>query len=202
MRGIAYIITNEQGTKHQRVFEDLCNLSIKHARKHLKLPVALASFASSKNVSAEYHINAKPFVSSYSRSVAGLTAAEIIKTHICEWSPFEETLYLDCDAFVMDKSAIDFLDVLDLGYSLSLCTCVTQAWKDSIGQAKHILSSIGGIPKFFPYWNFGVFGVNKSKGRPLMERIRKHFVSYCFSKKSFSSKGGSLMLSMPYPEQL
>jgi len=128
--GIAYIISNPPKTKHKDIFERLCNQSIKDARKHLSLPVALMSFDSSKRVKADHYIDANPYMEQYikinkGKHLHGLIAAELLKTHIHEWSPFEKTLYLDCDAFVRKKEARDYIDILDSGFELSVATCAT-----------------------------------------------------------------------------
>ena len=185
--GIAYIISNPPKTKHKLVFEKLCNLSIKCAKKHLSLPVAIMSF-DSKQVKADYHIDAGPYMERYikqnkNKHLHGLVAAELLKTHIHEWSPFDKTLYLDCDAFVQSSEARDYIDILDSGFELSVATCVTMEWKDSIKDTPVRRQMFGEAPRCFPYWNFGIFGSNK-KSEKLMVQIREHFLSYCFGKHS------------------
>lgn len=196
--GIAYIISNQPKTKHKDIFERLCNRSIKCAKNNLSLPVAVLSFDSSKQVKADYHIDAKPFMKEYIKqnkgeNFHGLVAAELLKTHICEWSPFDKTLYLDCDAFVQKKEARDYIDILDSGFELSVATCVTMEWKDSIGETPVRSEIFGKVPRCFPYWNFGIFGSNK-KSAKLMVQIREHFLSYCFKG---SRKFGSCPHAQP-----
>lgn len=190
--GIAYIITNKPGTKHKAIFEALCSKSIKYTRENTNLPIALISPASSE-VKADIHIDASPYIDLYEKGkeLHGLVTAELIKTHICEWSPFDKTLYIDCDAFIVRSGALDYLHALDYGFELSVATCVTQDWKDCV--AKTALSSkiVGELPPFFPYWNFGIFGSSKQSAG-LFGLVRKHFLSYCYGQKgSFMRQGGT-----------
>jgi len=196
--GIAYIISNPPQTKHKSIFEKLCNHSIKCAKKHLSLPVVLVSFDSSKKVKADYYVDANPYMEQYikenkGKHLHGLVAAELLKTHICQWSPFEKTLYLDCDAFVLKKEARDYIDILDSGFELSVATCVTMEWKDSIKDTPVRKGMFGDVPSCYPYWNFGIFGSNK-KSDELMINIRKRFKSYCFGG---SSKFGACPHAQP-----
>lgn len=189
--GIAYIISNPPETKHKDIFEKLCNQSIRHAKKHLKLPVAVMSFGSSKAIKADYHIDATPFITEYikqnkNKPLHGLVAAELLKTHICEWSPFDQTLYLDCDAFVMHSDAQDYIKVLDQGFDLSIATCITMEWKDCIKESPVRSGIFKKVPGYYPYWNFGVFGISK-KSTKIMETIRTHFLSYCYGQSNFGS---------------
>jgi len=182
--GIVYIISNPPGTKHKSIFEKLCNLSIQYAKKHLKLPVALMSFDSSQKVKADHYIDATPFMQEYikknnGKQFHGLIAAELLKTHICEWSPFSKTLYLDCDAFVMHSNAQNYLRVLEQGFELSVATCVTMEWKDCVEESPVRSKMFDKVPGYYPYWNFGIFGTTNKSTR-IMEKIREHFVSYCF----------------------
>jgi len=190
--GIAYIITNKPGAKHKAIFEALCNKSIKYARKNTKLPIALASVDSKKAVKADYHIDALPYVKQYEKGkeLHGLITAELIKTHICDWSPFKKTLYIDCDAFVVREGAEDYLAALDHGFDISLATCITQDWKDCVAKTNLSSRIIGKVPRYFPYWNFGVFGISSSS-KDFMRHVREHYLSYCYGQKGrFMSVGG------------
>jgi len=185
--GIVYIITNHDNEKHKEYFERLCNKSINHARC-LKMPIAVCSVASQGKTKADINIDANPYLNKY-KQANGLVSAELLKTHICEWSPFDRTLYLDCDAIVIKRQARDYLDVLECGYDLTITTCLTMNWKDHIDLApisNHIFDK--GVPRCFPYWNFGVFGTQKDRSGSLMSKIRENFLKYCFDKK-FSGSG-------------
>lgn len=193
--GIAYIISNSSEDKHKRDFIRLCNRSIYHARC-LRLPIAVLTLDPEIKTKADYHIDGTEYFKKHKKSPTGLVAAELLKTYICDWSPFDKTLYLDCDAFVIKRQAIDYLEVLDCGYELSLTTCLTMAWKDNIEKSpvrSHIFDD--GIPQCFPYWNFGVFGVSK-RGANLMKRIRDNFLKYAF-KGSFMKSGGATPHAQP-----
>ena len=195
-QGIAYIISNPAGKKHRKVFEDLCNKSIGFARKHLKMSVAVL-VSGEASVKADHFIDADPYLAPYLKmnggeEMHGLIAAELLKTHIHEWSPFDQTLYIDCDAFVMRGEARDYIEVLSMGYELSMATCVTMAWKDCIADTSVKRSIFGKIPLCFPYWNFGIFGSSKNSGK-LLERIRGEFLKYCF-------KGWSTFGSCPHAQ--
>ncbi len=198
--GVAYIITNREGAKHRTIFEELCNRSINYARKHLSLPVAVLSIASKGNVNADIEIDGNDYLNQHTKGEEchGLIAAELLKTHICEWSPFDRTLYIDCDAFVLSHHAIDYLKVLEHGYDMSLTTCISMAWKDCLYDSpvkQHIFGN--DVPQCFPYWNFGVFGCAKSSN-DLMTRIREHFLTYCFSgKRHFMGGGGAIPHAQP-----
>lgn len=187
--GIAYIISNSEGRKHKTIFEDLCNKSIKCAKEHLKLPVAVLSIGKNRRVKADHNIDGSSYLEPYikkngNKEIHGLIAAELLKTHIHEWSPFDRTLYIDCDAFVMHRSAIDYIKVLDMGYELSLATCASMAWKDCIADTSVRREVFGKIPLCFPYWNFGIFGSSK-KSESLLLRIREEFMKYCFRGQSY-----------------
>ncbi len=187
--GIAYIISNLSTDKSKSSFERLCNKSIYHARC-LNLPIAVLSLADSKT-NADHHIDGRPFFHKHKKCPTGLVAAELLKTYICEWSPFEKTLYLDCDAFVIKRQAKDYLSVLDCGYDLSLATCLSMGWKDHIERSpvrSHIFDK--GMPLCFPYWNFGVFGISK-RGSELMQKIRENYLKYAFSGHFMKSGGGT-----------
>ncbi len=190
--GIAYIITNEPKTKHKPIFESMCRKSMQYAKQHLNLPTALISIDSSNQVQADYHLDANVYLKQWEdkKPLHGLMSAELLKTYICDWSPFEKTLYLDCDVFVINHKAIDFLKALDYGFRISICTCVTQNWKDSIASTNLSDNIIKDIPLYFPYWNFGIFGINKSISHKFMESVRSHYLSYCFKKSKFMSSGG------------
>lgn len=182
--GIAYIISNSEDRKHRKVFEDLCNKSITLAKQHCKLPTAVLMTGANKRVKADHIIDGTSYLEPYTKlnngqEMHGLIAAELLKTHIVEWSPFDNTIYMDCDAFVMSPDVKDYVKVLGMGYELSLTTCVSMAWKDCIAETSVRKKMFGGIPSCFPYWNFGVFGSNKSSGR-ILEKIREEFLSYCF----------------------
>lgn len=189
--GIVYIISNYPNTKHLSIFEDLCNKSISHAKTHLKLPVAVMVMGENKRVKADHIIDGTPYLAPYlkmnkNKALHGLVIAELLKTHIHEWSPFDRTLYIDCDAFVMRGEAKDYINVLSMGYELSMATCVTMAWKDSIAGTSVRRGVFGDVPLCFPYWNFGVFGSSKNSGK-LLETIREEFLQYCFGQKTFGS---------------
>jgi hypothetical protein len=179
--GVAYIISNSQDRKHRKIFESMCNKSIKYVHKHLGLPTAILCPDPNDSVKADHIIDAEPWMSKYGRAEDshGLILAELLKTHICEWSPFDRTLYIDCDALVMHGSAIDYLNVLDLGYELSVATCVTMGWKDSILDTSVGKEIMKNVISCFPYWNFGVFGSNKSSNS-LLTKVREEFLKYCF----------------------
>lgn len=186
--GIAYIITNKPGKTRDK-FARLCNKSILHARR-LEWPICVISLDadwSSKNIKADYHIDGNKYLNQYENIDLGLPAAEIIKTYICDWSPFEKTLYFDCDAFLVSRAASLYVDILDSGYELSLSTCASMGWKDAI-ESSPIQTNIfdEGILPCFPYWNFGVFGVKK-ESKLLMERIRKNFLKYANNRRDFNS---------------
>ncbi len=185
--GIAYIISNPVGKKHRKIFEDLCNKSIKEARRHLKMPIVVMATGDVSAVKADHFVDATPYLDPYVKTnkgeMHGLIAAELLKTHIHEWSPFDRTLYIDCDAFVMRREAKDYVEVLSMGYELSMATCVTMAWKDCIADTSVNKSIFGKIPSCFPYWNFGIFGSSKSSGK-LLEKIRAEFMTYCFKGQS------------------
>ena len=167
--GIAYIISNKEDDRDRQFFEDLCNKSIKYARSALSLPVILLSFAS-RSVNADIHVDASEYIGKH--DLSGLGIAELLKTYICDWSPFSRTLYLDCDAFVLNNKAIDYLDVLNYGYELSVATCASMNWKDHIACTSVKPRIFEGVPRYFPYWNFGVFGCKKSSTK-IMETIRR-----------------------------
>ncbi|MHA2281502.1 MAG: hypothetical protein ACXAC5_11665 [Promethearchaeota archaeon] len=195
--GIAFIISNAEDRKHRKVFEDLCNKSISCAHKYLKYPIALLIIGENKRVKADHVIDASSYLAPYIKmnkgsEIHGLIAAELLKTHIHEWSPFQQTLYLDCDAFVMSSAVKDYLEVLLLGYELSVATCASMAWKDSIADTSVKRSMFGNIPLCFPYWNFGIFGSNKNSKR-ILEKIREEFLTYCF-------KGWSHFGSCPHAQ--
>lgn len=174
--GVAFIISNKESDPGRDFFEKMCSKSIKYVKDHLNLPVALLSYASKENVKADIYIDAhKYFDKNTDRE--GLIIAELLKTYICDWSPFDKTLYLDCDAFVVSNKAIDYLDILNHGFNLSVATCVTMGWKDSIAGTSVKREIFGDIPRCFPYWNFGVFGCKKDSSQ-LMKLIRKHFEGY------------------------
>jgi len=184
--GIAYIISNVSGKKHRHIFEELCNKSIKCCREHLNFPIAVLSLGECKKIKADYHIDGQCYLDLYSKNkeeTHGLIAAELLKTHIYEWSPFENTLYIDCDAFVMKSCVKDYLSVLELGYELSMSTCISMNWKDSIEETTVNMKVLKNIPQYFPYWNFGIFGSNKNSER-LLTRIREEFLTYCFDKSN------------------
>lgn len=181
--GIAYIISNSPDRKHRKIFEDLCNKSISTVKQHCKLPTAVLSIGDTKRVNSDI-IDGSNFLQPYIREnngeeIHGLVAAELLKTHIHEWSPFDNTIYLDCDAYVMNGDVKHYVDVLSMGYELSLTTCVSMAWKDCIAETSVRKNIFGKIPSCFPYWNFGVFGSNKSS-KKLLETIRCEFLQYCF----------------------
>ncbi len=185
--GIAYIISNPPGTKHKDIFEKLCKRSIQYARKHLSMPIAVLYNGTPPKLKADHLIDGSSYFKPYTKKnrgeLHGLIAAELLKTHIHEWSPFDRTLYIDCDAFVMSSDARHYLDVLHKGFDLSLATCVTMEWKDSIRDTSVRREVFNKAPSYFPYWNFGVFGVAKTSEK-ILETIRKHFVTYCFGGKN------------------
>ncbi len=193
--GIAYIISNSPGRKHRTVFEDLCNKSIACVKQHTKLPTAALVIGETKRLKADHVIDGTKYLEPYLKmnkgeEIHGLIAAELLKTHIHEWSPFKNTIYMDCDAFTMSSAVKDYVNVLSMGYELSLTTCVSMAWKDCIADTSVRKSVFGDIPSCFPYWNFGVFGSN-SRSSKLLERIREEFLQYCF-------KGNSQFGSCPH----
>lgn len=195
--GIAYIISNPPGRKHRTVFEDLCNKSIATVKQHCKLPTAALVIGGNERLRADHIIDGTKYLESYTKmnkdeEMHGLIAAELLKTHIPEWSPFKNTIYMDCDAFVMNSAVQDYVKVLDMGYELSLTTCVSMAWKDCIAETSVKKSVFGDIPACFPYWNFGVFGSNKKSTR-ILEKIREEFLTYCF-------KGWSQFGSCPHAQ--
>jgi hypothetical protein len=197
--GIAYIISNPPDKKHRGVFEKLCDKSISTARKHLKMPITVMVPGGTANVKADSFIDADPYLAPYikmnkGKEIHGLVAAELLKTHIHEWSPFDQTLYIDCDAFVMRGEAKDYVEVLSMGYELSMATCVSMAWKDCIADTSVKRSIFGKIPLCFPYWNFGIFGSSKKSSGGLLEKIRTEFLSYCFGG---NSKFGSCPHAQP-----
>lgn len=182
--GVAYIISNSEDRKHRKVFEDLCNKSISFVKQQTKLPTAVLVLGGGERVKADHIIDGTKYLAPYikinkGQIIHGLIAAELLKTHITEWSPFKNTIYMDCDAFAMSPAVQDYATVLNMGYELSLSTCVTMAWKDSIADTSVRRSMFGDIPSCFPYWNFGVFGSNKQSTR-MLEKIRAEFLTYCF----------------------
>ncbi len=201
--GVAYIITNQEGAKHKEVFERYCSKSISYVKSLRDLPVVVASFGSSDNVKADFYVNNQDYVSEYVDQVDGnaLILAEIMKTHICEWSPFDRTIYIDCDAIPIHKDFIDYIRVLDLGFELSITTCVTMAWKDSIRQAPIRSHITRPIPSYYPYWNFGVFGSDKINSKSIMENIRENYFKYAFERGSFMRSGGGTPHAQPAVSQ-
>ncbi len=186
--GIAYIITNQPNTKHKTIFEHLCNKSIAtvkstNKRKKKKFPVALISLDSQDSVKADIHIDAHPYLEKYlSKTTHGLILAELLKTHICEWSPFDRTIYVDCDAFLFRDGIEHYVDILSLGYKISVATCVTMSWKDSVKDCGIQPQIMPDVPECFPYWNFGVFGTTRDSS-DFMEIIREEYLKYCFGNK-------------------
>lgn len=182
--GIAYIVSNAIGTKHREIFETFCERSISTVKKHCKdIPVAVLVRGETA-IAADYVIDGSDYLNPYikigkKKDIHGLIAAELLKTHIHEWSPFESTIYIDCDAFVMNKSVIDYANVLELGYKLSMATCASMSWKDDISNTNIRHGLFRNVPSYFPYWNFGVFGSNKRSGE-ILEKIREQYLSYCF----------------------
>ena len=184
--GIAFIISNVPGRRHREIFENLCNKSIAMARKNCKgLPIAVMIRGGETTVKADHVIDGSEYADHYDKmnkdETHGLIIAELLKTHIPEWSPFDSTIYLDCDAFIMRKRVREYLSVLDLGYELSLSTCASVAWKDNISDTNIREKLFNGAPACFPYWNFGVFGSNK-KSTKILERIREEYLTYCFGR--------------------
>lgn len=196
-KGIAYIISNPPGRKHQRVFERLCNKSIACCHEHLrKMPIVVLTMSNCKGLNAD-QIDGTSYIDPYikindGKDMHGLIAAELLKTHIHEWSPFDKTIYIDCDAFMMKSAAKDYINVLSMGYELSMATCASMAWKDCIADTSVKREIFGDIPKCFPYWNFGIFGSSKQSGG-LLEKIRAEFLTYCF-------KGNSKFGSCPHAQ--
>ncbi len=186
--GIVYIITNQPGTKHKTIFEHLCNKSIAtakciHKRKKNKFPVALISLASKDEVKADIHIDANPYLEKYlDKTSHGLILAELLKTHICEWTPFDRTIYIDCDAFIFRDGIEHYVDVLSMGYKISVATCVTMLWKDSVKDCGIKRGIMPNVPDYFPYWNFGVFGSTPDSA-DFMEKVREEYLKYCFGDK-------------------
>lgn len=196
LEGIAYIISNSPDKKHKNVFEELCNKSILFARQHLKLPIAILCLGDKCNVKADHIIDGTKYLEKHLKpgeETHGLIAAELLKTYIAEWSPFDRTLYLDCDAFIMKPAAKDYIDVLSYGYDLSLSTCITMEWKDSIEKTAVKDGIFKDVPSYFPYWNFGIFGSHKGSG-PILDKIREEFLTYCFGGWS---KFGSVPHAQP-----
>lgn len=196
--GIAFIISNTEDRKNRSVFEDLCKKSSFLAMKYLNLPCAILTLDGKTSVKSDYCIDGSEYINQHIpegenlKDIHGLIIAEILKTYIHEWSPFEKTIYIDCDAFVMNASAKDYLNVLDMGYELSMATCASMAWKDSIADTSVRGGIFGDIPKCFPYWNFGIFGSSKKSGK-ILELIRSEFLDYCF-------KGWSQFGSCPHAQ--
>jgi len=195
--GIAYIISNPPGKKHRGVFEKLCNKSIACAKEHLrKMPVAVLTIEKCEGLNAD-QIDGSSLLNRYvqmncGKEMHGLVAAELLKTHIHEWSPFDKTLYIDCDAFIMKSAAKHYIEALSMGYKLSMATTASMAWKDCIADTSVRKNVFGDIPEYFPYWNFGIFGSSKESG-DLLEKIRNEFLTYCF-------KGNSNFGSCPHAQ--
>lgn len=195
--GIAFIISNVPGRRHRAIFENLCNKSIAMARKNCKdMPIAVLVRGGKTTVKADHVIDGSDYADHYDKmnknETHGLIIAELLKTHIAEWSPFDSTIYLDCDAFIMRRIVKHYVEVLDLGYELSLTTCASMAWKDDISNTNVRHGVFDGAPTYFPYWNFGVFGSNR-KSTKLLEKIREEYLTYCF-------KGDSQFRSTPHAQ--
>ena len=193
--GIVYIVTNKKEQKSKGFFDTLCNKAIAMARKNgsgigdKALPIAVISSEPSKNINADIHIDANPYLEQYrEKEPHDMILAELLKTHICEWSPFKRTIYMDCDTMIISREFKEYANILDLGYKLSLSTCVTMAWKDSVRDTDTNPALLKGIPLCFPYWNFGIFGIDKEDSKDTMKSIRKEFLSYCFGEKRMVCK--------------
>ena len=186
--GIVFIITNQPDAKHKGIFESLCNKAIAqiqstNKRKKKSFPTALISPSSKDEVKADIHIDAKPYLNKYlDRTTHGLTLAELLKTNICEWSPFDRTIYMDCDAFVFRDGIEHYVDVLSLGYKISVTTCVTMKWKDSIRDSGIQPKIMPNVPEYFPYWNLGVFGATPDSA-DFMGILREEYMKYCFGDR-------------------
>jgi len=190
--GIAYIITNTSGNRSKRIFDTMCNRAIALCRKNgtrkseKPLPIAVISIESQKTINADIHIDANPYLKQYyDQTTHGLILAELLKTHICEWSPFKRTIYLDCDTMVRSAEFKQYANILSLGYKLSMTTCATMNWKDSLYDTDVRSEYLDGIPKCFPYWNFGIFGSDRENSKDLLESIREEYLSYCFGKSLY-----------------
>jgi len=188
--GIAYIVTNKKEQKSKKALDTLCNKSIALARKNgsgrgdRALPIAVISCESSETTDADIHIDANPYLDKYreEHNPRDMVLAELLKTYICEWTPFKRTIYMDCDTMIISREFKEYANVLSLGFEISLATCVTMAWKDSVAGSYPINPRLlRNAPPCFPYWNFGVFGSDKENSKNIMEDIRKEFLTYCFA---------------------
>ncbi len=197
--GVVYIITNFNKTKHKGIFEEFCRKSMWYVKKYVRIPVALASFESADEVKADFHIDNAEYVNQYLEPTnkSGLMLAELMKTYICEWSPFKRTIYMDCDAFPIRSALMDYSNVLDSGYELSVATCATMGWKDSLYNTPLRQHITRGIPSYYPYWNFGVFGCDKERSKPIMEHIRENYLKYAFARGGFNERGRGVPHAQP-----
>lgn len=80
-------------------------------------------------------------------------------------TPFEHTLYLDTDTYVVDRSAlVDLFDLLDNGIELA-------AAHDTHLTAEHFynISSETTVPPTYPWYNTGVLAFNSDETMELLE---------------------------------
>ncbi len=203
--GIMFIITNEPKTKHYDIYQKLCCNCIQTIRERLSrsIPIAIMATADELDLIQEKFpdvqiINIASRLEHYKNDFPhrkkvwyNLVYAEILKTMMCDISPFDRTLYLDADTFICTSrnQAYDYLTILDK-YNLSICTCVTESWKDSCGKRSVGVNLFPDVPAYFPYWNFGVFGSHKERSRELLESILEQYLTYAFAEHRSVWKSG------------
>ncbi len=136
--GVLYVATGDEYIKE-------ATRSAKQTRRHMDVPIAIiADQHPNSEVFDEIIIDSDPKFSSVDKP------RNLLK------SPFEKTLYLDCDAFVLD-SVSELFQLLDY-YELLIATDPNEA-----GKVYNSDENASDLPKSLPIFQTGVVAYRNSK---------------------------------------